>query len=274
MDMNEMVSIVVPTYNREQEIVRAIRSILQQTYERYEVIVVDDGSSDRTRDAVRQIQDDRIRYIHCKSNQGAAHARNIGMQESRYEYVAFLDSDDEWMADKLELQMKRIVEAPEEVGIVYCRMGGEMRGSKERYICPPADMMEEVLKGEMFSKLMYRNVIGMPCVLARKKCLEQIGGFKEGLQCLEDWEWILRIAQKWRIEFVDKVLVEVHKSEGSVSTNLGAYLVARCYMVSLYRSEMTEAGILASVREEILEKAKKVNLSEEIGELLNRDFEL
>ena len=91
---------------------------------------------------------------------------------------------------------------------------------------------------------------------------------------MEDWELILRIARQWKIGFVDEILVEVHKMAGGVSTNTVWYLITRCYLVSLYRREMEEAGMLDGVREEISEKAKIYGLYDEISELLNRNIEL
>ena len=134
--------------------------------------------------------------------------------------------------------------------------------------------MKEILEGDLFKPLLFQNVIGTPTMLVRRDCLEQIGGFKETLHCLEDWELILRIAKRWKIGFVDKILVEVYKTEGSVSTNTPWYLITRCYMVSLYRQEITELGMLDRVKEEILGVAAKSNLYEEMKELLERDIEL
>lgn len=272
--MKEMVSIVVPTYNREKELSRAIRSIMQQTYEEYEIIVVDDGSTDHTMAVVQQFGDDRIRYIRLEHNQGAGHARNIGIQQARYDYIAFLDSDDEWLPDKLRLQMDKMLSSEEKLGMVYCRMGGRQRHSNIRFICPPAEVAGEVLEGDLFDKLLQHNVIGTPTMVLRRECLEQVGGFKESLLCLEDWELILRIARNWKIGFVEDILVEVHKLDGSISTNIGGYLVTRCYMVSLYRKEMIEAGVLDAVRDDVLKRAKPVGLCGEMEELLKRDFEL
>lgn len=272
--MGEMVSIIIPTYNREKLIKRAIDSVLNQTYQDYEVIIIDDGSKDRTKEVIEEIGDNRIRYIGLEINQGVSHARNVGIQEARYEYIAFLDSDDEWMPNKLELQMRKMTKASNEVGIVFCRMGGKLRNSEKRFLCPDESYKKEILEGNIFHPLLLQNVIGTPTMLVRKKCLEEIGGFKETLQCLEDWELILRIAKRWQIGFVDERLVEVHKSDGSVSTNIGGFLVARCYMVSLYRQEMQTIGILDRVKNEILAVADKYNLYEEIKELLNRDIQL
>lgn len=272
--METMVSIVVPTYNREHVIERALRSILKQTYSAYEVIVVDDGSRDQTESVVSGLQDSRIRYIALDKNQGVAHARNVGIQAAKYDYIAFLDSDDEWLPDKLELQMEKMQHSSEEFGMVYCRMGGLRRDGKGRFVCPYQGYGKEVLEGNLFNRLLLQNVIGTPSMIVRRECLEQAGGFKETLHCLEDWELILRIAKHWKIGFVDKVLVEVHKLEGGVSTNTAWYLVTRCYMVSLYRAEITELGVMDQVQQEILNIAAKNNLYDEMKELLNRNIEL
>ena len=116
--METMVSIIIPTYNRANVIKRAIDSVLRQTYDSYEVVVVDDGSTDETESVIAGIQDARIRYIALKENQGVAHARNIGIREARYDYIAFLDSDDEWLLDKLELQMRLFQNSTEDIGMV------------------------------------------------------------------------------------------------------------------------------------------------------------
>lgn len=272
--MATMVSIIIPTYNRAAVIKRAIDSILKQTYSSYEVLVIDDGSTDETKSVVTGIQDARIRYIGLKENRGVAHARNVGIQEAKYDYIAFLDSDDEWLPDKLELQMQRMEMGQDNVGMVYCRMGGVLRDGTGRFICPHQSYEKETLEGDMFRLLLLNNVIGMPTVLVHRKCLEQVGGFKETLGCLEDWELILRIARRWRIGFVDNFLVEVHKMPGGVSTNMVWHLITRCYLVSVYRRDMIESGIMEKVRDEILGTAQTIGLTEEIMELLNRDIDL
>ena len=274
--MEEMVSVIVPTYNREKYIERAVQSILRQTYDRYEIIIVDDGSTDNTWEIIQKLEeiDRRIRYIKLEKNQGPAHARNIGLQEAKYEYIAFLDSDDEWLPNKLELQMGKMRESSEDTALIFCRMSGIRRGGNGRYVCPDRSIEKEILEGEIFSRLLRANVIGTPSVLVRKKCLEQVGGFKESLTCLEDWEWVLRIAKNWMIGFVDEILVEVHKLPGSVSMNVAGYLITRCYLVSLYREEMLKDGSLGFIKQEILALAEQRGIKEQIQELLHRDFEL
>ena len=274
--MEKMVSIIITTYNREKYIGRAVQSVLRQTYGKYELIIVDDGSTDNTQEIIQKLieKDNRVRYIKLEQNQGVSHARNVGMQEAKFDFIAFLDSDDEWYPNKLELQMRKMLESSEETGLVFCRMSGIGRDGKERFVCPAQSIEKEMLEGEIFLRLLRANVIGTPSVLIRRKCMEQVGGFKESLTCLEDWEWILRIAKNWRIGFVDEILVEVHKLDGSVSMNIAGYLITRCYIVSLYREVMRKAGSLEPVSREILAKAEQCGIKEEIQELLHRDFDL
>lgn len=272
--MKAMVSIILPTYNRANIIRRALDSILSQTYPSYEIIVVDDGSTDETASIVGTIEDSRIRYIPLEKNQGVAHARNVGIQEAKYHYLAFLDSDDEWKPNKLELQMRKMTSSKKKLGMVYCRMGGVRRDGKSRFVCPSEEYVKEILEGNLFYPLLQQNVVGTPAMLVRRECLEQVGCFKETLHCLEDWELVLRIARKWEIGFVDEVLVEVHKSNGSVSTNTAWHLLTRCYLVSLYRKEIMQIGIMDKIKQEILSVARQNGLYEEINELLDRDIEL
>ncbi len=272
--MREKVSVIIPTYNREKQIGRAIRSVLSQTYEDYELIIVDDGSTDHTKEIVEQFMDDRIQYICLETNRGACYARNVGIQSSQYAYIAFLDSDDEWMPDKLRLQMEKILNSPQNVGLVYCRMSGIQRNGTNRYYTPAYECPEDLLEGDMFRFLLWRNFIGTPTMLIRKECLEEVGGFKESLPCLQDYELVLRIAKEWQIGFVDEVLVEVYKTDNSLSTRVAERLVVQCYLISKYRREMTEFGILPLVQEQIRDLARRGGIQDEIEELMCRDFEL
>lgn len=102
------VSVVIPTYNRSEFLVQAVQSVLKQTRSALEIIVVDDASSDATRDVLMQIQDARLRYLRHEVNLGGAAARNTGIDAAQGDYVAFLDSDDQWFPTKIETQLERI----------------------------------------------------------------------------------------------------------------------------------------------------------------------
>ncbi len=106
---NTVISVIIPTYNRETKLLMSVESVLSQSYRDIEIIIVDDGSTDHTEDAVRLLKDSRIRYIRHPRNLGASKARNTGVINANGEYVAFHDSDDVWHADKLEEELKALL---------------------------------------------------------------------------------------------------------------------------------------------------------------------
>ena len=221
MEQNERISVIIPTYNRDAYLVDAICSVLNQTYRNLELIIVDDGSTDHTRQIVNGFADTRIRYLY-QDNGGASRARNVGIGMAQSEYIAFLDSDDEWMPQKLEKQMEQMQHLSDRTGIVYCRMKA-VYDYGQSIIFPSVEQSSEELSGKMLMKLLKDNVIGTPSILVRKSCLDEVGTFNENLRCLEDWEFVLRVAKKWEIGFVEEPLVLVHPTEESVSANTPAF---------------------------------------------------
>lgn len=263
----QKVSVIIPTYNRAHSIGNSIQSVLYQTWQDFEIIIVDDGSTDNTRQVVESFTDDRIRYICLEQNGGVSHARNIGIKMAEGEYIAFLDSDDEWMSEKLEKQMTVMLRESEMVGVIYCRMRGTKKDGTILVI-PELEKPVEELQGNIFFPLLEENVIGTPAMLVRKQCLEQTGGFDEKLKCLEDWELILRIAEKWEIGFVDDILVEIHFSDGGVSKNIKGDVETRCYMIAKYWKLMAQRNILNKMVEKMLLFAKHIGYYEEAKQML------
>lgn len=113
------VSIILPTYNREHMVGKAIESVLKQSYTDFELIIIDDGSTDKTEQVIASYNDKRIRYYRMQENGGQSKARNRGMQMAKYDYLAFEDSDDLWRPEKLEVQMNAMKKADLDVGIIY-----------------------------------------------------------------------------------------------------------------------------------------------------------
>ena len=262
----EKVSIIIPTYNRAYCIERSIRSVLEQTYREFELLVVDDGSSDNTQDVVNRIKDERIRYIQMSENKGVAAARNEGIRQAAYKYIAFQDSDDVWKPNKLEKQMQVLIENPQ-AGLVYCEFEAR-KTDRNAFIVPNKSIPLSDKQGNIYDKLLCRNTISTQTVVAHRECLLRAGLFCENLTCIEDWEFFLRIAKNYEIVFVEEPLVIVHVKDGGVSSNVAGYFEARCYMIAQHREALLQSGLFNKVVEDVLLMAKEAGVLEAVNRLL------
>lgn len=262
------VSIILPTYNRAHCIKKAVESVLRQTYSQWELLVVDDGSTDDTEAIVAAYaaSDHRVRYYRQLSNKGVSAARNEGIRQTRYDYIAFQDSDDVWHADKLEKQMRVFSENPD-VGLVYCAIQGTRQDGTPVRI--PDDAMErQILSGNLYKLLLQGNVIDAPSVVMQRKCLEQCGGFDETLSCLEDWELFLRISKVYKIGYVDETLVDSDFHNEGVSSHAGGYFQARCRMIVMHRAALLEYDLFNRVVERMFLTAKEAGVLEQVAKIL------
>lgn len=262
------VSIILPTYNRAHSIRRSIESILRQTYPHWELLVIDDGSSDNTEEVVTEIAalDSRVRYYRQPQNRGVAAARNEGIGQVRYEYIAFQDSDDVWKEDKLEKQMRVFDEQPR-VGMVYCAFEGE-KPDGTRIRIPDESMGIENLQGNLYRLLLQRNVIGAPTTVIRRECLGRVGGFDETLTCLEDWELFLRISREYEIGCVIEPLLIADIHNSGVSSRVGGYFQTRCMMIVQHKEALLKYGIFQQTVEQILMTAKDAGVLEQVAQML------
>ena len=205
MAANEIgLSVIIPTYNRAYIISRAIQSVLQQTYQDFEILVVDDGSKDNTHEIMESIRDERIKYIRHEINRGPAAARNTGIMAARGNYIAFLDSDDLWLPEKLERQMAAFANAPSQVGVVYVRVL-EVEGDSKTFI-PPNHVIKR--EGNLYYDLISKgNFVYPSAALVRRDCLTKVGMLDEQLYTSEDWDLWIRIAKYYHYKYVDELLV-------------------------------------------------------------------
>lgn len=248
----QKISVIIPTYNREKTIERAVRSVLEQTYTDFELLVIDDGSTDGTESLIEKIIDERIRYIKLKENGGPSNARNAGVRLAEGEWVAFQDSDDFWYPDKLEKQLA-YAETHPEYDLVYCSY---RVFSGERSFTVPMEPYQDILEGKMTCALLKQNSIGTPTMLVKKDKFLETGGFRTDYRALEDWEFAVRFSKEHLIGFVPDVLMEAYLLNGGVSSDLGAYFESRCKMLAENRRTLEEAGMLNDVMLDILKKAQ------------------
>jgi len=265
----EKVSIILPTYNRAHTLRRSLESVLNQTYKNFEVILVDDGSTDNTKELVESYQDDRIKYYHAGLNKGAAAARNYGLERANCDYIAFQDSDDIWHADKLEKQMKVLTEAPKEVGFVYHKIMYDM-GNNYCAILPSEEVEVEQKNGNIYAQMLYDNLVPCPAILMKRSCLEKAGGFDEELKALEDYDFALKMAKCMDAAFIDEVLLDAAYSVDGVSGNAVNYLVASCLLVGRYKADYVATGTLNHRLEIILRDANAIGMQEQFVELLEK----
>lgn len=222
-DVSVRVSVVIPTYNRRDLVCQTIRSALQQTFPSSEVIVVDDGSTDGTQEAVAAF-DDQVHYV-WQENQGESAARNRALALARGEYVALLDSDDLWVADKLRLQVPLLDARPELVAVGCASWIVDCQGRPFR----PEPFGRDVEPQQLtYAALRSHNAFpGPSSAVVRKAAIDRVGGFDPDLQFGEDWDLWLRLAQVGRLDVIPQPLAFLRRHPFSQSLALSPETVDR-----------------------------------------------
>ena len=214
-----MVSVIIPTHNRANLIGKAIQSVLDQTHRDFELIVVDDGSTDNTEAVVKGFGDERIRYIRLDKNSGtSAVPRNTGIKAAEGEYIAGHDDDDIWLPRKLEKQVKAFEEAPPKVGVVYTGFR-RIEGNREIYY-PSSKVTQK--EGNVHRELLKGTFVGNPNVLIKKECFDMVGMFDEELPFCLDWDMWLRISKYYDFKLIDEPLVISYYTPISMTSNRSA----------------------------------------------------
>lgn len=224
------VSVVIPTCNRADFLKAAIESVLKQTFQDFEIIVVDDASRDQTAEVMAGFQDPRIHYIRHETNKGQGRTRNAGIEQASGEYVALLDDDDEWLPEKLEKQVSLLDSSADAVGLVYTgfyRVEGASKRVISRFI--PED------RGYVYDRLRVKNSIGTcSTVLLRRLCLERVGGFDETLTCGADYDMWVRISKDSFFEYLDEPLVRYAVHSERISTNYNSLIKGKETLLKKY----------------------------------------
>ena len=225
-----LVSVIIPTHNRANLLGRAIQSVLEQTFTRFELIIVDDGSTDETENLVRNFRDKRISYCRQK-NMGATAARNTGLELARGDYVSFLDSDDEWTPTKIERQLEVFCSsALPNLGLVTCghrivRLNGETSDwlPKRR-----GWLHEDALEQRQFGW-------GTPLLLVKRQCLLDFGvRFDPDLPARQDWDFVTRLSEHVQVDFVPEALLIVHEHPGDRVRTPARAVAANLYLHDKY----------------------------------------
>lgn len=233
------VTVIIPTFNRASIVGRAIRSVLAQTCQDWELIVVDDASTDGTEQAVRNFSDNRIKYIRHDRNRRLSAARNTGIRCAQGKYVAFLDDDDEWLPEKLQKELEVFRNSDPEVGLVYTTKAILDEGGRVRMVRPATR------SGWVYDALLDSNFIGSPSrITVKKEILDRLAGFDETLFNLEDYDLCLRVAKVSKIACVPDCLVKRHFISNWKTASVRNLCEGRERILSKFRSDM-KPGTLA-----------------------------
>lgn len=206
------ISVIIPAYNAENTILETIKSVRQQTFSDFEIIIINDGSTDRTLELLENIEDNRLK-IFSYENGGLSVARNRGISQASGEYIAFLDADDLWTPDKLELQLKAL-QQHSEAGVAYSwtyymnEQGTSSHPGISRFF-----------EGDVRANLLVNNFIASGSnPLIRRQAIKSVGDFDSTCAGCADWDYWLRLSAKWHFVVVPKHQIFYRQSSGSMSS--------------------------------------------------------
>jgi glycosyltransferase involved in cell wall biosynthesis len=230
-----LVSIITPVYNGSQYLSAAIESALAQTYKNFELLIVNDGSTDNSADIIRPfLKDSRVIYIEQK-NAGVAAARNTALKQARGKYIGFLDQDDLWFKNKLELQIAAL-EKDGSLALVHSRQDFiDSHGNKIKY--------DWITGGEgyCFRENFIKNRIAVLTVLIRKNIIDEIGFFNEQLSGADDYEMWLRVTLKYPIKYIDQSLAFYRFHDSNVSKDSFRMTISELKAINTTLSDHPEA---------------------------------
>jgi len=259
-----LVSVVIPTYNRADLVLKAIKSVLGQTFTDFEVLVCDDGSTDNTEEAIKSINHGKIRYLK-QENKGPGAARNLGIKHARGEIISFLDSDDLWLSDHL----KYVVEFFElylEAGMVYTNSEivfsddsrrQDIDYSYKRIEIPHAEKKKRfwLYDGLVFDYYLERHMNATPCTSVKREVFDAVGMFNEEMSSAQDMEMWIRIANKFRVGVVKKVTVHILAQKNSISETVSTYKHNKNHFL-LHKSILESCDLTEKQKADVLLRMK------------------
>ena len=230
-----LVSVIIPTYNRKNLLDISINSVLNQTYQNFEIIIVDDNSNDGTDNYIKILNHDKIQYIKNKETMYAPTSRNIGILHSKGDLISFLDDDDEWYPDKLEKQVKLFQDS--DVGLVYGGIDLFFEDYSLSYPTSPE------LKGDIYKNMLIKNYIGAtPSVIIRRDVLNNVCSkeneyFDPLFPARQDYDLWVRITERHKVDFVrEPVLKQYYRNSiNRISSNVDNHIKAHHLLDQKYK---------------------------------------
>jgi glycosyltransferase involved in cell wall biosynthesis len=231
------VSIVIPTFNREETIQRALDSVFQQTYDDFEAIVVDDCSTDDTLEVIKKYQDSRLQFYRFEENRGANAARNKGISLARGKYISFLDSDDKLHPEHIEQAVSTLESNSHDVAGVFTSYAVVEDGKTKNIKKPTKSTinLEDILSS---------NIIGgFSCTTFRKMIFQDIGYLDEELPSNQDWDFYIRVLSDYKMVGLSSVLLTIHTDTERISGDIDRRLEGKNKMINKHGEKLTNEGI-------------------------------
>ena len=210
---NSKISIILPTYNREKIIGESIKSCLNQTYKDIEIIVVDDCSTDNTKEEIEKIKDMRIKYIKLPTHKGACYARNVGIKNAIGNYISFIDSDDIFLPTKLEKQLNNLIKNNSDFD--FCRVEFFNEG-EFLILVPNENQTKEIKDGNIYNEILTNgNFISTQAILVKKSYIEKYL-FDENMPRLQDYELLIRMLPEVKVSYTNETLAYSYIQRDSI----------------------------------------------------------
>lgn len=242
MAYGDLVSVIIPSYNRENTIIDCLNSIANQTYENIEIIVVDDCSTDNTSALVTDYPDGRVKYYKLDRNMRACYARNYGFEKSCGKYIAFQDSDDKWYCDKLEKQLKFLCE--KNYDVVFCGMN-RIDEDGEKFFYPTQEVDTE--RNFYFQELNL-NCMSTQTLLMTREVMESVK-FDISFRRFQDWDFGIRLSKQYHIGYLPIALVNSTVQENSITATVSEYEalyhIYEKYIAEIKRERTINASFLS-----------------------------
>jgi glycosyltransferase involved in cell wall biosynthesis len=216
---NEKISVIIPTYNRGNLIIRSLNSVLNQTYKNLEILIVDDGSTDETEFLINELNNNKIKYIKLKENKGASFARNLGITRASGKYITFQDSDDYYHHDKIEKQYYNLIK--KKTDFDFCKICLHL--NKDQKVVFPTIKQEKNIILENYEKeLCNGNFISTQSILVKKAYIRKYL-FDTKFPRLQDYDLALRMVPKLKVSYTNETLVELFREKDSIGNSPEKY---------------------------------------------------
>jgi len=219
------VSVIIPTYNRVEHLIPAIKSVIDQTYQNFELIVSDDGSTDSTRQTVNALNSSKVRYIPNKGSKGPGGNRNNGISHARGEYIAFLDDDDEWLPKKLQYQVNILNKSSSTICGVFTNVNFKDKKSGQLIKRNPLFFNR---RQNLIRQLIIKSPIYTSTAMIKRTCLEKVGRFDESIPYMEDLDLWIKLSLKWQFEYLSLPMINYYvHSDDQMSKNIQGQIAGK-----------------------------------------------